>query len=170
MSEENKGAGLPKLELIVIAVFLLSFVIWSVSKCSRTRSELRQEDMLAQETVQENRTDSLARVKAIQDSLEQIRREQAARRKRNAYTPLFVTIDDLNVRNAPDLDGEVIVQLPLYEEVEFLNEWTDFTTEVNLGKEVTNEPWIKVRTTKGQEGWVYGAGVHYYKMRHPGAY
>jgi len=170
MSEENKASGLPKLELIVVAVFLLSFIIWSASKCSRTRTELRQEDMLAQETVQESRVDSLARIKAIQDSLTRIRQEQAARRKKNAYTPLYVTIDDLNVRNAPDLDGEVIVKLPLYAEVEFMDEWTDFTTEVNLGKEVTNEPWIKIRTAKGREGWVYGAGVHYYKMRHPGAY
>lgn len=170
MSEENKGTGLPKLELIVIAVFLLSFIIWSASKCSRNRAELRQEDMLAQETVEESRTDSLARITAIQDSLAKIRQEQAARRKQNAYTPLYVTIGNLNVRNAPDLNGEVIAELPLYEEVEFMGEWTDFTTEVNLGKEVVNEPWIKVRTSRGQEGWVYGAGVHYYKMRHPGAY
>lgn len=167
---DHKKSVLPKLELIIIGVFILSFLIWSVSKCSRSRSAFQQEELVEEQDQETRRVDSLAQVQALQDSLEQVRRQREARRKKSSYVPLYVTMDDLNVRNAPDLNGDIIDQLPLFEEVEFLNEWTDFTTEVNLGKGMANEPWIKIRTPKGHEGWVYGAGVHYYKMKHPLAY
>lgn len=84
-------------------------------------------------------------------------------------TPLYVTIDGLNMRSAPHLDSAVIVKLQLHEAVEFMNEVTDSTQAINLGKAIANEPWIKVRHKKGHTGWVYGAGVHYYKMKNPDA-
>ncbi len=166
---DKKTSVLPKLEMIIIGIFLLSFMIWAVSKCSRTRQEILSEDPEEQTDPQQAEADSLARLAARQDSLETARL-QSQTKNRAELTPLYVTIDDLNVRNAPALDAEVVDQLPLFEEVLFLNEWTDFTTEVNLGKGMANEPWIKVRTPKGHEGWVFGAGVHYYKQKNPLAY
>jgi len=51
----------------------------------------------------------------------------------------------------------------------FLNEVSDSTDIISLGEGIiANEPWVKVRHYKGNEGWVYGAGVHYYKMKYPG--
>jgi Tfp pilus assembly protein PilZ len=73
------------------------------------------------------------------------------------------------MRRAPELDAEVIDEFELFEEVFFLDEVTDFTQEINLGKQIVNEPWIKVQSKQGRAGWVYGAGVHYYKKKHPGA-
>ena len=49
-----------------------------------------------------------------------------------------------------------------------MNEVTDSTFQINLGKEVADEPWVKVRSKKGHVGWVYGAGVDYYKYKRPG--
>lgn len=167
---EQKNSFLPRLEMIIIGIFLLSFMVWSVSKCTRTRNEILQDVSETEQIQQQATADSLARIKARKDSLNKARKEQLKRKQNNRYTPLFVTIDDLNVRTDPDLKADVVDQLTLFEEVEFLNEWTDFTTEVNLGKAVANEPWIKVRTPKGHEGWVYGAGVHYYKQKNPGVY
>jgi hypothetical protein len=166
---DKKTSVLPKLEMIIIGIFLVSFMIWAVSKCSRTRQEILSENPEEQIDPQQAEADSLARLAAKQDSLEAARR-QAQKKTRSEYTPLYVTIDDLNVRNAPALDAEVVDQLPLFEEVLFLNEWTEFTTEVNLGRGMATEPWIKVRTPKGHEGWVFGAGVHYYKEKNPLAY
>ena len=80
-------------------------------------------------------------------------------------TPLFVNIDGLNLRRGPSLDSAIIMKLPLHEQVGFMNEVTDSTSQISLGNEIANEPWVKVRHKGGRIGWVYGAGVHYYKRK-----
>lgn len=85
------------------------------------------------------------------------------------YPALYVTIDQLNVRKKPGLEGNAIAKLKLYEQVYFLNEKTSWTQEISLGKEKVTDHWVKIRTKSGKEGWVFGAGVHYYKTKHPGA-
>lgn len=81
---------------------------------------------------------------------------------------LFVTIDGLKVRKEPGLKGETVAELQLYEPVTFLNKKTDWTQEISLGYEKVTDHWVKVRTQSGKEGWVFGAGVHYYKMKRQG--
>jgi len=83
-------------------------------------------------------------------------------------TRLYVTIDGLNVRTGPSLDSTAISKLALYEEVYFLNEITPFTQQISLGAEMANEPWVKIKSRSGLEGWVYGAGVYYYKRKRDG--
>ncbi len=73
------------------------------------------------------------------------------------------------MRRAPDLNDDVVDEFELFEEVFFLDEVTNFTQEINLGKEVANEPWVRIQSRQGRSGWVYGAGVNYYKKKHPGA-
>lgn len=81
---------------------------------------------------------------------------------------LYVTIDGLNMRTGPHLDSSIIRKLELFEEVVFMNEVTDTTQQISLGKEIANEPWVKIRQKRGHVGWVYGAGVHYYKKKREG--
>lgn len=81
---------------------------------------------------------------------------------------LFVTIDGLKVRKEPGLKGESVAELKLYEPVTFLNKKTEWTQEISLGYEKVKDHWVKVRTQSGKEGWVFGAGVHYYKMKRQG--
>jgi hypothetical protein len=81
---------------------------------------------------------------------------------------LFVTIDGLKVRKEPGLKGESVAELKLYEPVTFLNKKTEWTQEISLGYEKVTDHWVKVRTQSGEEGWVFGAGVHYYKMKRQG--
>ena len=81
------------------------------------------------------------------------------------YSTLYVCIDGLNVRKEPGLKSETIVKLALYEPVIFLNQKTDWTQEINLGTEKVTDHWVKIRTQSGKEGWVFGAGLHYYKMK-----
>ena len=33
------------------------------------------------------------------------------------------------------------------------------------GYEIADEPWVKVQHKRGRIGWVYGAGVNYYKKK-----
>lgn len=81
---------------------------------------------------------------------------------------LFVSIDGLKVRKEPGLKGETVAELKLYEPVTFLNKKTEWTQEISLGYEKVTDHWVKVRTQSGKEGWVFGAGVHYYKMKRQG--
>ena len=80
-------------------------------------------------------------------------------------TTLYSTIDGLNVRVRPQLGAAVIGRLKLYEPVTFMNEVTDSTYRIDLGEVTPDEPWVKIRMAGGKLGWVYGAGVRYYKFR-----
>ncbi|MBK8966800.1 MAG: SH3 domain-containing protein [Saprospiraceae bacterium] len=84
------------------------------------------------------------------------------------YSSLFVTINGLKMRKEPNLKAAVVTRLKLDEEVFFLNEKSEKPEEINLGYETVTEYWVKVRTKSGKEGWVFGAGVHYYKMKRKG--
>jgi cell division septation protein DedD len=81
---------------------------------------------------------------------------------------LYVTIDGLKIRKKPALNSPVVAKLELYEQVTFLNQKSEKPQEINLGEETVTDYWVKVRNADGKEGWVFGAGVHYYKMRRKG--
>lgn len=89
--------------------------------------------------------------------------EQAARTE--GLTRLYVTLDNLNVRKTPTKNGALVTRLKLYDEVFFLNEKSPEKETVNLGKETVSDHWVKIRTANGKEGWVFGAGVHYFKTK-----
>ncbi|MGI9160901.1 MAG: SH3 domain-containing protein [Saprospiraceae bacterium] len=78
---------------------------------------------------------------------------------------LYVTIEGLRMRSEPGLRGELVAKLRLYEPVVFLDEKTSWTQEINLGTEKVTDHWVKVKTESGKEGWVFGAGVHFYKKK-----
>ncbi|NJB86950.1 hypothetical protein GGR26_002727 [Lewinella marina] len=80
-------------------------------------------------------------------------------------TTLYSTIDGLNVRVQPQLGAPVIGRLSLYEAVTYMNETTDSLYQIDLGDITPTAPWVKVKMSNGQQGWVYGAGVDYYKYK-----
>lgn len=167
MSEKKAGL-LPRLEFIIIAVFFIGFMLWSVSRCNATRASYAQEDqeelqadslmraMNEMAIIEKARKDSLARANA-----ELKQEEKAAERER--YTPLYTTVDGVNVRREPKLNAKVVSKLELNEEVSFLGEVTDFKQEIKVEAELKNEPWVKVKTQAGRIGWVYGGTISYYK-------
>ncbi len=81
---------------------------------------------------------------------------------------LYVTIDELKLRKTPGLKGDVVTTLKLYDAVTFLGKKSEKAEEISLGYEKVSDHWVKVRTKSGKEGWVFGAGVHYYKMKRKG--
>lgn len=169
--EKNAKGLLPKVEIIIVAVFALSFLIWIIPKCGRDRpvDETEQEALSGEDS-----TEVVAAPKPAKDTAAKqpapVTPQPAApaAKPEPQYSRLYVTMDGLNLRSQPGLKSGVLAKLTLFEEVFFLNEVTDSTTELSLGYEKANEPWVKVRTRKGQEGWVYGAGVSYYKKKRPG--
>lgn len=177
MAEQPPGR-LIKIEFIISAVILLGILIWGTQRCNRTYTDARgdREQAIRQ---------------AYLDSLEQRLRDREAAQPsptvaatpsatldtigggsmriiRERLTPLYSTIDGLNVRKGPGINYGLVGRLELFEEVAFLNEVTDSTEQINLGSITPDEPWVKIRTRKGREGWVYGAGVDFYKRELPG--
>lgn len=160
---------LPKIEILIIIVFATSFLIWAMSKCSVDIDP--QNILAAEENATSPNTDT---AKILEKPKKRLKPEPPAEQAKTInpvaanYSRLYVTIKNLKLRDAPELNGKLLGELPLFEEVFFMNEVTDSTQQINLGYEVANEPWVKIRTKKGQEGWVYGAGVHYYKQKRKG--
>lgn len=167
---------LPKMEVLIIIVFFIGFTIWVVDKCGDTKrtynDQLKAEGHAIDEfikkdedtTVELSATDSLATTpatatEAVPTPLSLPGRDASV---------LYVTIDGLNLRDQPNLNGKVLTRLKLFEEVAFLGEVTDSTEQINLGKITADEPWVKVQG-RGHVGWVYGAGVEYYKKKLEGA-
>lgn len=80
-------------------------------------------------------------------------------------TVLYSKIDGLKVRKEPGLKSGTVDKLKMHEEVYFLSQKTDWEEELSLaaGTPAVKDHWVKIRTKRGREGWVFGAGVHYYK-------
>ena len=168
MNKTKQKGLLPRVELLIIGVFVLSFMIWAMSKCNRVRDEYAAQTIAAEQEEQEEAPNTTTTTEAASQestSQEQVQQQATPKTIREKYTPLYVTINKLNMRAEPKLSARIVAELKLFEEVIFLNEITDFKEEINLGFEVANEPWVKVKTERGYVGWVYGAGVHYYKMK-----
>jgi lipopolysaccharide export LptBFGC system permease protein LptF len=167
MSEKDKSM-LPRLELLLLAGFLVFITFWAASQCSSKRQGYQKKA-------------EKQRIQELEDSLGEMafqRPKDTIAKKPNIVSPstkvaelsrLYVTIKGLKMRDKPGLNGELIAELTLHDEVYFMNEVTKYMQEINLGKQVVKEPWVKIQTQKGQVGWVFGAGVSYYKTVHPGA-
>jgi Na+-transporting methylmalonyl-CoA/oxaloacetate decarboxylase gamma subunit len=174
---------LSKIEYIVIGLFAIIFLVWAVSKCSSHKEQAQdaaaveaQEDSLANATKPNAAAAAPQPVAAAAaDSTKPAATqpvEQPAAQPNKVQEPqgskLYVTIDKLKLRKAPGLKSETLGELKLFDEVYFMDEVTDSTFEVNLGKEIAKEPYVKVKTKRGTVGWVYGAGVHYIKKKRSG--
>jgi Bacterial SH3 domain len=81
---------------------------------------------------------------------------------------LYVTIDGLNVRAEPNLKAKSFGKLKLFDQVTFLGKVTEDAQKLSLGTDEAEEPWVKIKTKRGTIGWVYGAGVSYYKKKRKG--
>lgn len=168
--------AMPRLEVILIMVFFVSFILWALRKCSENR-ELYPDELPPETEETMTATDSIITPEIFNEPEPQPQQptgpnvavrsgdEAPSRNIREKYTPLYVTIENLNMREIPALNGKILDRLKLYDEVIFLNEVTDSIYQIDLGNLPTEAPWIKVRNKKGKVGWVYGAGVHYYKKK-----
>lgn len=152
----KRGTSLPKSEVWIVLAFVLSFLAWGMTRC-----DFGIRDILpTKETVKvENDTSNIG-------STNNANTLNDARRETIHVTELYITIDSFNFRTVPKLDGSVIKKLRLSEKVVYLNEITNFEQKIFVNQNWENEPWVKVRTIEGDDGWVYGAGVSYYDEAH----
>ena len=71
----------------------------------------------------------------------------------------YCWVDKLRLREQPDTKSKVVGELSEGSLLTYQHEKTDFTQKITLRGKAYDEPWYKVRTTEGIEGWVYGGGV-----------
>jgi hypothetical protein len=189
---------IPRIESLVLIFCFLAVVVWAVKTCNGRRTKLiaeREERPIKRDTVFIRDQAATPTAPQTTTAMPQmagrlpsnpgeittsaaIERtapiEQAAPKPQPAQTvvknqtTLFVTIDGLNLRREPGLKAETVAKLDLYEQVYFMNEKSDYTQEINLGQEMVTDYWVKVKTKSGKVGWVFGAGVHYYKQKRKG--
>ena len=170
MATSKNRIALPSMGTLILLVFFISFSVWAFSECSARRAALREGRTPTAGPVAGTATPAEA------PALPRLRPDTltAASEATPAAAPaaasrLYVTIDGLNLRKEPGLSSPVIAKLPLFDEVYYDEAVTDSTFLVNLGKAEADEPYVRVRTKAGTRGWVYGAGVNYYRRANPAA-
>lgn len=79
--------------------------------------------------------------------------------------PILVSkVNELRLRSEPNKTSKVLYVVGEKEEVFFLNEKTDFKETIKMRGVNYTEPWLKVRTKDGIEGWVFGGGLQQNQM------
>ncbi len=188
---EKKLNNARLIPFVIMSVVTLVFLIWAMQQCGGPEGDYA---MIAEEEARKTYLDSIrrqeqdARIKAEINAeaearaalLERTRtqplpgdslvRVPAAQTVVERVTPLYSTINGLNVRSGPSLKNGVLARLPLYEEVFFTGEVTDSLYTIDLGEIEPTAPWVKIRMKDGKVGWVYGAGVSYYKFQLKGVF
>ncbi|MBP7821498.1 MAG: SH3 domain-containing protein [Saprospiraceae bacterium] len=191
MNNKNKSNNWFRIEVFAILGFFLLFMMWSISKCKKTKAEFAEKEL---SEIEQGSADSLASNDQPNDEGiipstsiidKNVKPDPTTTKAPAATTPkpqasveppsrfsgeggkakLYVVINQLNLRTSPGLNATLIAKLNLFDEVLFTGEVTDTTSKINLGGVMANEPWIRVQTSNGKIGWVYGAGVSYYKKK-----
>jgi hypothetical protein len=75
---------------------------------------------------------------------------------------LYAVMDSLKVRADANRNGSVLAVARKGEELDFLGK-TGPVDKIKINGNMTEEPWLQVRTKGGKTGWVYGALVRPYK-------
>ncbi len=182
-SKPNNARLIP---FILMSLVTLIFLFWAMQQCTSRDGDYA---MIAEEEARQTYIDSVRRVEQdariqAEIDVEAEARAQALLRARTQplpgdsvvripeaqkvierVTPLYSTINGLNVRSGPSMKNGVITRLSLYDEVIFTGEVTDSLYSIDLGEITPTAPWVKIRLKDGKEGWVYGAGVSYYKFQ-----
>ena len=97
---------------------------------------------------------------------EQIAAPEVLEEKASTLRPLYITIDSLKLRAQPKLDSNFIRYLAFDETVYDMGEQTKNVQTIRYSAdEIRTEPWVKIRTENGEIGWVFGAGVNFYRKK-----
>jgi len=79
-------------------------------------------------------------------------------------TEIYTWVNELRMREEPTTNSPIVVTLKEGEPLDYEGTKSDFTEKISLRGTLFNEPWLKVTTKTGKEGWVYGGGVKFYKV------
>lgn len=156
---------LSRIEVILGAILLLIFLIWSFDKCQGTKAEHQPQQPPQQEEPVNDPTPTEPQ-QPTQPTTQQTTpppsQPTTTTVVQNVST-LYVSVDSLKLRVNPYLNSNILDRLPKNSQVSFLGERTETTQQIKLNGKDYDEPWVKVQAPSGKVGWVYGGGVTFYK-------
>lgn len=96
------------------------------------------------------------------NTLEQTTTEQTAETQTlDEPIELEVILDNVRIRDVAGLKGKEIARLQKKSKVIFNGVFSDFTDKIKLRGIQYDDPWLKIKTMTGEEGWIYGASVKF---------
>jgi hypothetical protein len=77
-----------------------------------------------------------------------------------SQTQYYVWLPTVRVRKDPDKNAEIVAKLKKGDQLEYLGIKTIKKDVVVINNKSFEDNWIKVKTTDGIQGWVFGAGIN----------
>lgn len=158
--DSGSSSSLPQLrrmDWLILGLFVFSLILWGVTQCGGDEESSAEGDT----AVADSTLTGAAPVAATPSSP-----TNASNVPETVYMErsLYVIIDSLSMRTGPYLDSTRVDYLREGQELYDMGEITEFAQSIRISAdEIRTEPWVKVKTKKGKVGWVFGAGLHFYK-------
>lgn len=154
--------GLRPVELIAIACFCIAGLLFAVSKCGGSTEEVND---TTNNTAVNNDLQNNANTNS--DTVMYTQGREVPLQEKPSY--LYVVIDSFKLRKGPDIRDSIMEYLRVGQEVIDLKQRTEKeeTFKIKQGLRPKTAPWVKIKTKKGNEGWVFAAGLEFYKSKDP---
>jgi hypothetical protein len=181
--EKRVKGKLNSIELFGIGLFFVAFLLYGISKCGKEPvTEVPPGPVVIEEVVDSSATTGAERDENASSftgtGSENGNSGSNATNANNAAPTaptnptvsggatrkLYVIIDSLRVRQAPNLGGELVTYLKYGEEITDLGERTVLEKLRVSPDEVRTAPWIKIKNKNGQVGWAFGAYLQFYPV------
>jgi hypothetical protein len=174
--QPKKGSRgkLNNMELFGIGLFCVAFLLYGISKCGKEpAAEIPLGPVVTEEVVDSSGTaaetegrdeNASSFTGSGDDNNTAVETPTNTVITNGATRKLYVIIDSLRVRQAPNLAGELVTYLKYGEEVIDLGERTVLEKLRISPDEVRTAPWIKVKNKDGQVGWAFGAYLQFYPV------
>jgi hypothetical protein len=161
-----KKINVKQIEKILMLALVVFFLFWMARQCARNgKTETMQPilpeqidpDITPASTTNNNNNNTVQPVQVTKvDTI--IKKEYI-----NRPMSLFVWADGLKVRSEPYLASSIITVLTLNAEVTYEGEFSPFKQKITLDNVEYDERWLKIKTTDGKQGWIYGGGIRLYQ-------
>lgn len=172
--QKSSRGKLNNMELFAIGLFCVAFLLYGISKCGKDPVvEATPEPIVTEEVTDSTGTEETERdenASSFTGSGSDNANNAAPTEPTNntivggATRKLYVIIDSLRVRQAPNLGGELVTYLKYGEEIIDLGERTVLEKLRVSPDEVRTAPWIKIKNKNGQVGWAFGAYLQFYPV------
>ena len=132
---------------MIRTIFLLCFsVLLGITSCKDTNSQETKD------------------TKNLKNDENTAQEDKAATKEKERIT-VYAWVDNLRIRAEPDRKAVIVTTVEEGAKLEFLGEKTAFTEKINLRGSLYEEPWLKIKTVRGEEGWVFGGAVKFYQPK-----
>jgi hypothetical protein len=174
--EKSSRGKLNNIELFGIGLFCVAFLLYGISKCGKDPVTETTLDPIVTEEVIDSAATAGANAEGDENAssftgteAENVNDAAPTAPTNNTIVgggtrKLYVIIDSLRVRQAPNLGGELVTYLKYGEEITDLGERTVLEKLRVSPDEVRTAPWIKVKNKNGQVGWAFGAYLQFYPV------